>query len=79
MGADANRVSFVGHGLGLEVDEPPFLARRSGDIVDEGTVFALEPKFVFADHGAVGIENTYIVGENGVECVTVIDEDLIEV
>ncbi len=63
-------VQFVGHGIGLEVDEPPFLARGSRTRLEEGMVFALEPKFVFPGAGVVGIENTYRVVRNGVERIT---------
>ena len=41
-------------------------------------VFALEPKFVFPGVGAVGIENSYLVTETGVERLTTAPEDLIE-
>ncbi|MCM1066218.1 MAG: Xaa-Pro peptidase family protein [Muribaculaceae bacterium] len=52
---------FVGHGIGIEVNELPVLAPRSRDILAEGNVIAVEPKFVIPGLGAVGIENTYIV------------------
>jgi Xaa-Pro dipeptidase len=62
MGAGSERVSFVGHGFGLEIDELPLLARGWDEPLAEGMVFALEPKFVFPGEGAVGIENSYLVG-----------------
>jgi len=52
---------FVGHGIGIEVNEQPVLAPRSRDILEEGNVIAVEPKFVLPGLGAVGVENTYIV------------------
>lgn len=52
---------FVGHGIGIEVNEQPVLAPRSHDILEEGNVIAVEPKFVLPGLGAVGVENTYIV------------------
>lgn len=79
MGAGEERVSFVGHGLGLEVDEPPYLARGfDGDALEAGMVFALEPKFVVPGAGAVGCENSYAVAEGGVECLTRAPEALVE-
>lgn len=63
-------VSFVGHGLGLQIDEPPFLARGHDQPLEEGHVFALEPKFALPDRGAVGIENTYVVQAGGVRPLT---------
>jgi Xaa-Pro aminopeptidase len=76
--ASAGRISFVGHGFGLEIDEPPFLARGYDRPLEEGMVFALEPKFVFPGEGAVGIENSYAVGADGVETLTTAPEELIE-
>jgi Xaa-Pro dipeptidase len=70
-------VSFVGHGLGLEIDEPPFLARGWELPLEEGMVFALEPKFVRPGEGAVGVENTYAVTAGGVERLTQAPEHLI--
>ena len=62
---------FVGHGIGIEVNELPVLAPRSRDILAEGMTFACEPKFVVPGIGAVGIENTYVVRASGeAECIT---------
>jgi Xaa-Pro aminopeptidase len=68
---DADKVSFVGHGIGLEVDEYPFLARGFDMPLAEGMVFALEPKFIFRGLGVAGIEDTYVVRSDGVERLTV--------
>jgi Xaa-Pro dipeptidase len=72
-------VSFVGHGLGLEVDEPPFLARGFDDPLEPGMVFAIEPKFLFPGEGAVGIEHTYAMTGDGLERLTPTPEALVEV
>ena len=71
-------VSFVGHGFGLEIDELPVLAPGFDDPLEPGMVFALEPKFVVAGEGAVGIENSYVVTEDGVERLTTATEELVE-
>jgi Xaa-Pro aminopeptidase len=76
--ASTERVSFVGHGFGLEIDEPPFLARGYDEPLAEGMVFALEPKFFVPGVGAVGVENSYAVTEGGVEQLTTAPEDLVE-
>ena len=60
-----DRLSYIGHGIGLEVDESPVIARGSTELLVEGNVFALEPKFVFVDVGAVGVENTFYLGPCG--------------
>lgn len=56
---------FVGHGVGIEINELPVLAPRSKDILREGNVIAYEPKFVLPHIGAVGIENTYWLNRQG--------------
>lgn len=76
--ASADRVSFVAHGFGLELDEPPFLARGYDQPLEAGMVFALEPKFFFVGEGAVGVENSYAVTETGVEVLTPEPEELVE-
>jgi Xaa-Pro aminopeptidase len=72
------QAKFVGHGVGLEINEPPVLAPRSNELLEPNIVFALEPKFVIPAIGAVGIENTYVVTETGVEKITVFEENIIE-
>ncbi|NLX91757.1 MAG: aminopeptidase P family protein [Firmicutes bacterium] len=71
-----DHVSFIGHGIGIELDEPPIIARGFDTPLEEGMVFALEPKFVFPD-GVVGVENTYLVTKDGLENMTVFEEDII--
>lgn len=69
---------FVGHGLGIEINEAPVIAPRSRDILAEGMCVALEPKFVIPGTGAVGIENTYVVRACGpMECITGAPEEII--
>ena len=74
MGADEQRIRFVGHGLGLELDEYPFLAKGQEMLLEKDMTIALEPKLIFPGKGVVGIENTHIVGEDGLEQITCFDE-----
>lgn len=67
---------FIGHGVGIEINELPVIAPRSRDIIAEGNVIALEPKFVIPHTGAVGIENTYAVYADHVECLTPAPEEI---
>lgn len=69
-------VTFVGHGIGIELDELPVIAPGFDIPLEEGMVFTLEPKFAFPD-GAVGVENTYVVTKGGLETLTVFEEDII--
>lgn len=68
---------FIGHGVGIEINELPVLAPRSRDILAEGNIIAIEPKFVIPGTGAVGVENTYLVTGNGIECLTNFKEEII--
>ena len=72
------KAGFIGHGVGIEINELPVIAPRSRDILQEGNVIALEPKFVIPKTGAVGIENTYVVRADGMECLTKAPEEMIE-
>lgn len=70
-------LTFVGHGVGIELDELPLIAQGVQMPLEEGMVFALEPKFVFPE-GVVGLENTYLVTKDGLENLTVFDENIIQ-
>lgn len=79
MGAPGAKVSFIGHGIGLEVDEYPFIARGFDDqLLQENMTFAFEPKAVFPGLGAVGVENTWRVSDSGIKRLTYSDESLLE-
>ncbi len=65
----AQQAKFVGHGVGLEINELPVLGVRSRMPLEPGMALAVEPKFVFRGIGAVGLEDTYIVGGRGLECI----------
>lgn len=71
------QAKFIGHGVGLEINEPPVFAPRSREILQTGMAIALEPKFVLPGIGAVGIENTYIVTDDGLEKVTICEENIV--
>ena len=65
MGTGENQVSFVAHGVGLELDEIPVIAPKSDAPLESGVVLAVEPKIFFPEVGGVGVENTYVVTEAG--------------
>jgi Xaa-Pro dipeptidase len=77
MGHGEGQVGFVGHGLGLEINERPIIGRGGARPLQAGMVFAFEPKFVFPGQGAVGIEVDYIVREDGLERITQFPVDLV--
>jgi Xaa-Pro aminopeptidase len=67
MGVGKERIRFVGHGVGLELDEFPFLSAGQDLPLQAGMVIALEPKAIFPGKGVVGIENTHVVTQDGLE------------
>lgn len=71
------QAKFVGHGVGLEINEPPVLTPRSKEVLESNMTFALEPKFVIPKVGAVGVENSFLVTETGIEKLTTFREDII--
>ncbi|MEJ2695917.1 MAG: Xaa-Pro peptidase family protein [Candidatus Sulfobium sp.] len=77
MGYPGEQAKFVGHGVGLELDELPVLAPRFRLPLRAGHTIAVEPKFVFPGLGAVGIENTYAVSDSACEKLTPFPDDLV--
>lgn len=71
------KAGFLGHGVGIEINELPVIAPRSRDIIAVGNAVALEPKFVIPGAGAVGIESTYFVHSDHVENLTDAPEAII--
>jgi Xaa-Pro dipeptidase len=79
MGAGSDRIRFIGHGVGLELDEFPFLAHGQTTELEEGMVIALEPKLVFPGKGVVGIENTHVVTQNGLDQLTHAEQQIVSI
>ncbi|MEM5787981.1 MAG: Xaa-Pro peptidase family protein [Syntrophobacteraceae bacterium] len=77
MGHKEPRVTFIGHGIGLEVDEFPFIAAGQKQVLREGMVFAFEPKVVIPEDGVAGLENTYVVTSQGLESLNTATEELV--
>ncbi len=65
LGPPGYKVSFVGHGIGLELIEPPIIAKEREVLLEPGMTFALEPKMVFKNEFSAGIENVFLVTEKG--------------
>lgn len=72
------QAKFIGHGIGLEINEAPVLAPRIRQELEPGMVFALEPKIIIPGVGPVGIENSWVVTQEGVEKLTLCEEEIVE-
>lgn len=79
MGYGNHQVKFLGHGIGLTVDELPVLAKGFKMPLEENMVFAVEPKKGIKGVGMVGIENTFVVTPAGGRCITGNNPGLIQV
>lgn len=79
MGTPGSQVSFIGHGIGIEMDEYPLLARGFYQMkLEPGMAFAFEPKLIFPGEGAVGIENSFYLADDGsLKQLTFTDESII--
>ena len=70
MGFGNRQVKFLGHGIGLTIDEYPVLAKGFETPLVGNMVFAVEPKKGIEGVGMVGIENTFVVTPEGGRCIT---------
>lgn len=79
MGIGSEKVRFVGHGVGLELDEPPYLAPKMNYPLSLGMTIAVEPKVVLPGIGVIGNEDTVLITENGFERLTTASREMIVV
>jgi Xaa-Pro dipeptidase len=79
MGVGTNKVSFVGHGIGLAIDEYPVLTHGFDYPLEGGMTIALEPKIGIPGFGMVGVENTFEVTPEGGKCLTGETFDIISI
>jgi len=79
LGPPGLQTRFIAHGIGLELNELPFIAKGQSYPLEKGMTFALEPKIVFPGEGSVGIENTVVVTEKGYEILTPVAQNIFQV
>jgi Xaa-Pro aminopeptidase len=79
MGRGSEQVSFVAHGVGLELDEFPFITARFSLPLEADMVVAFEPKFFLPDVGLIGLEDTGRLTADGVEWLTRAPRQVIKV
>jgi Xaa-Pro aminopeptidase len=72
------KIPFLGHGVGLELSEPPIITKKSDYILKEGNVIALEPKLIYPNEMVIGSENTYVISKNGTVQITNAAQPLLE-
>jgi Xaa-Pro dipeptidase len=79
LGPPGLQTRFIGHGIGLELNEFPFLTQGQSYPLEAGMTLAVEPKIVFPGEGAVGIEDTVVVTRGGFEMLTPFEQEIFEV
>lgn len=77
MGFGSNQTPFLGHGIGLVVDEFPVIAGRVDVPLQKNMVIAVEPKKGLKGIGLVGVENTFLVTQEGGENLTVGHDEIL--
>ncbi len=73
MGMKPNQAKFLGHSVGLELDETPVVAEGFDYPLNFGGTMAIEPKVIY-ENGAIGIEDTWTRTSDGMECLTMGDK-----
>lgn len=76
MGAEGKKIKFTGHGVGLELDEYPIIAKGQAMLLETNMVIALEPKVIIPGKGVVGIENMFLVTESGLERLCIFEDKI---
>jgi Xaa-Pro dipeptidase len=61
-------ITGLGHGIGLDVHEKPWVSKNSTDILKEGMVFTIEPG-IYVNNG-IRIENDYLITKNSFKKIT---------
>jgi Xaa-Pro aminopeptidase len=79
LGPPGLQTRFIAHGIGLELNELPFIAQGQSYLLEEGMTFAVEPKIVFPGEGSVGLENTVAITEKGHEILTPVSQEVFQV
>lgn len=80
MGFGSAQVRFIGHGIGLELDELPIICQGGREVLQPGMTLAIEPKFFFPGEGVVGIEDDMVVeGAAGARYLSTTPRDIVRI
>ncbi len=77
-GPTGSKCGFVGHGVGLELDEYPVLGPMD-HVIEKNMVIAIEPKIIYPDKGVLGVEDTFLTTENGAQRLTRLPKEIWQV
>ena len=79
LGGEAKKVTFIGHGVGIELNEPPLLGKNSQEVLEEGMIIALELVMSSSVGEVVKLEDTLLITSDGAEILTITPRDLHQV
>ena len=79
LGNDSGKLSFIGHGVGLELNEAPMLGKKSKEVIEEGMIIALELEMCSSTQEVVKLEDTLLITSHGAEILTITPRDLHQV
>ncbi|HSD59177.1 MAG TPA: Xaa-Pro peptidase family protein [Methanotrichaceae archaeon] len=77
-GPVGSKCGFVGHGVGLELDEYPVLGPLN-HAIEKNMTIAIEPKIIYPDKGVLGVEDTFLTTENGAQRLTRLSQEIWQV
>ncbi len=70
LGPSGYKVSFVGHGIGLDLVEPPIISAKEKTLLAPGMTLCMEPKINFINQFGVGIESVILITETGCRMIS---------
>jgi len=76
LGTAGHKVTFIGHGIGLEIVEPAFIAKNKKELLEPGMTIALEPKMTLESEFTAGVESVFVVTETGSRLITQIPVEI---
>lgn len=79
MGVGRERGAYIGHSIGLEIDEWPVLGPKAREPLPVNAVITLEPKFMIPGVGAVMVEDSILVKADGYEMLGTVGHELFEI
>lgn len=77
LGPPGYKVTFVAHGVGLELVEPPYLAKNRPEVLQPGMTLAMEPKMVFEGEFCAGVESVMLITETGSRLISRTPVDIV--
>lgn len=79
MGVENDRGTYIGHSIGLEIDEWPVIGPKANEPLEVNSIITLEPKFMIPELGSVMVEDDLLITPNGYEIIGSVGHELFEI